>query len=307
MRSHAGFSLLELTVAMGIMLVVVGSGMSAILQVVNSQQTIWNRTEMHSGVRSATELLQQEVGQAGRVAPLNSVTLNAGVAVGANTVAVTSPSGAPTAGMFVGEQVVVGSDISQETVTLTGFTANSITATFLNLHANGAPVTVAGGFSSGIVPVGGNGSTGTVLKLFGDINSDGNMLYIEYTCDTVGGNLYRNAMPWTTLPAAKPPLDLSLVLLRNIVGNPANAACFTYQTQAVNGTSFVTDVAITLTVQTQQRDPVTNQFQKETKALLNVSPRNIFDVWQLASMTPPLTNRIQPTPTSVTNLLPTVP
>jgi len=114
-------------------------------------------------------------------------------------------------------------------------------------------------------------------------------------------------MPWTTAFAAKPPLDLSLVLLRNIVANPANAACFTYQTQVVNGTSFVTDVAITLTVQTQQQDPVTHQFQKETKALLNVSPRNIFDVWQLASMTPPLTNRIQPTPTSVTNLLPTVP
>src|SRR5438034_9731182 len=32
-----------------------------------SQTTIWNRTEMHSGVRGATELLQQEVGQAGRV------------------------------------------------------------------------------------------------------------------------------------------------------------------------------------------------------------------------------------------------
>src|SRR5260221_10006148 len=124
MRSQAGFSLLELTVAMGMMLVVVGAGMSAILQVVNSQQTIWNRTEMHSGVRSATELLQQEVGQAGRVAPLNSVTLNANVGVvGANTVAVTSPSGTATAGMFVGEQVVVGSDISQETVPLTGFTA----------------------------------------------------------------------------------------------------------------------------------------------------------------------------------------
>ena len=31
-----------------------------------AQKTIWNRTEMHSGIRGATELLQQEVGQAGR-------------------------------------------------------------------------------------------------------------------------------------------------------------------------------------------------------------------------------------------------
>jgi type II secretory pathway pseudopilin PulG len=309
-RTHpgeAGFSMLELTVAMGILLVVVGAGMSSILRVVNAQQTIWNRTEMHSGVRSATELLQQEVGQAGRVAPLNSVTLGGAVVTGVNTVTLAALSGNPTTVLFVGEQITVGSDISQETVTLTNVNTGTgqITATFNNPHANGVPVMVAGGFSSGIVPAAVlNGSTATVLKLFGDINSDGNMLYIEYTCDTQGGNLYRNAMPWNTLPANKPPLDLSLVLLRNITANPLNAACFTYQTKVVSGISYITDVAITLTVQTQQVDSVTKQFQKETKALLNVSPRNIFDVWQLASMTPPLTNRVQPTPASVTALLP---
>ncbi len=314
--SQAGFSMLELAVAMGIMLVVTGAGMSAILRVINSQQTIWNRTEMHSGVRSATELLQQEVGQAGRVAPLtNGLTLNGPVAVGDHTVAVTVPAGTlllPTAGMFAGEQIIVDSNIGQETVTLDSFTANSITIRdlpllpvgFQNAHNNGVPVTVAGGFREGVVPATTvNGSTGTVLKLFGDINSDGNMLYIEYTCDTAGGNLYRNTTAWDALPAAKLPLDLSMVLLRNIVGNPGNAACFTYQTQIVTGTSYITDVAITLTVQTQQVDVLTKQFQTETKALLNVSPRNIFDVWQLASMTPPLTNRIQPMPQSVVNLL----
>jgi prepilin-type N-terminal cleavage/methylation domain-containing protein len=316
--SEKGFSLLELMVAMGIMVVVVGAGMSSILRVVNSQQTIWNRTEMHSGVRNATELLQQEVGQAGSVAGLPAVTLSAAVAVGAHTVAVTSPSGTPTVTMFPGEQIIVvdpgdATGIKLETVTLASFTANSITiadipgapnAGFLYAHANGAPLMVTGGFAAGVVPVGGNGSTGTVLKLFGDINSDGNMLYVEYTCDTAGNNLYRNAMAWNTLPANKPPLNLSLVLLRNIVANPANAPCFTYQTVVVNGVTFVIDVAITLTVQTQQQDPVTKQFQKETKALLNVSPRNIFNVWQLASMTPPLNNRIQPTPATVTALLP---
>ena len=61
-------------------------------------------------------------------------------------------------------------------------------------------------------------------------------------------------------------------------------------------------VAITLTVQTQQIDPVTKQYQKETKALLNVSPRNVFNAWELASLG--LTDRIQPTPASITNLLP---
>ena len=49
-------------------------------------------------------------------------------------------------------------------------------------------------------------------------------------------------------------------------------------------------------------DPVTKQFQLETKALLNVSPRNVFNVWELASIG--LTNRVQPMPPSILVLLP---
>ena len=44
-------------------------------EMTNQQQTIWNRTEMHSGIRGATELLQQEVGQAGRITLPAAVTL----------------------------------------------------------------------------------------------------------------------------------------------------------------------------------------------------------------------------------------
>ena len=68
------------------------------------------------------------------------------------------------------------------------------------------------------------------------------------------------------------------------------------------GLTYVTDVAITLTVQTQNRDRKTGGFQTETKALLNVSPRNVFNVWQLATLG--VTSRVQPTPASVTNFLP---
>jgi prepilin-type N-terminal cleavage/methylation domain-containing protein len=303
MKEESGFSMIELLVAMGILVVVVGAAMGVLQRLVNSQQTIWNRTQMHAGVRSATELLQQEVGQAGRVAPLTSgLTLGAAVGVGVQTVAVTSPAGTnPVAGMFQTERVTVGYDMTQETVTLTAIdTANrTITANFVNAHVAGVPVTVAGGFSSGIVPTtAAAGSTGFVLKMFGDINSDGNPLYIEYTCDTANGLLYRNAMSWTA--GAKPALNPSMVLLRNVTANPLNAPCFVYQTQVVAGTSYVTDVAITLTVQTELVDPITKQQQKETKALLNVSPRNIFNVWELASIG--LLDRVQPTPASVAAL-----
>jgi hypothetical protein len=64
----------------------------------------------------------------------------------------------------------------------------------------------------------------------------------------------------------------------------------------------VLDVAITLTVNTQVIDPITRQFQTETKALLNVSPRNVFNVWQLASAG--VTERVQPIPPTVAALLP---
>jgi prepilin-type N-terminal cleavage/methylation domain-containing protein len=304
-REEAGFSMIELLVAMGVLVVIVGAAMGALQRLVNSQQTIWNRTEMHAGVRSATELMQQEVGQAGRVAPLTTgLTLGAAVGTGAQTVAVTSPAGTdPTAGMFPLELVTVGYDTTLETVALTAIdTVNkTITANFVNAHAATVPVTVAGGFSSGVVPTtAAAGSTGFVLKMFGDINSDGKPLYIEYTCDTANGLLYRNAMSWTI--AAKPMLDPSMVLLRNVTTNPQNAPCFVYQTSTVAGTSYVTDVAITLTVQTELVDPITKQKQKETKALLNVSPRNIFNVWELASIG--LFDRVQPTPASVNALLP---
>ena len=39
-----------------------------------------------------------------------------------------------------------------------------------------------------------------------------------------------------------------------------------------------------------------------TKALLNVAPRNVFNVWQVASLT--YMDRIEPLPASVVALLP---
>ena len=67
-HSDTGFSLIELTIATAVLLIVSGIVTNALMQMTKAQTTIWNRTEMHSGIRGATELLQQEVGQAGRVA-----------------------------------------------------------------------------------------------------------------------------------------------------------------------------------------------------------------------------------------------
>jgi len=331
-KRQAGFTLLETLVSLVILLAVSGIVMTGMMQLMQTQGTIANRTEMHTSVRSATELLQQEIGQAGMVSlPINPATGLTIPLYMPTPVALPVPDAPWTqavilssiAGIFNGEQLVVDTGLNQETVTVTcgNPCTNPISATFNYNHAGGVPgtpVTAQGAFATGIVPptIAG-GSTGTVLKLYGDINGDGNMLYVEYTCDWANANgfgpvLFRNEMPYDTPLKAAFPLNAGKILLSNLdpLGNPNDqngnpVPCFTYQTQTVltktGPDTFVTDVAVTLTEQTQNLDPQTHQFQKETKALLNVSPRNVFNAWELASAE--LTDRVQPMPPSVTGLI----
>jgi len=299
-------------------------------QITQSQTTIWNRTQMHSGVRGATELLQQEVGQAGRVASPAGITTGApivGAGTGncnpsspgflATTIPVTSVAGLyATAGTLPASYTLITTMDGPNRETTPIWSINkavnppTITACFNNDHINGITLMALGGFGNGIIPPSGvaNGSTGSVLKMMGDINGDGNMVYVEYTCDTNGTHkLYRNVMPFDA--TVKPPLSDALVLLSNVQPNPGGVPCFTYQLDGasppvvVQGQPmvFVLDVAITLTVQTQQKDPLTGQYQNETKALLNVSPRNVYNAWQLASAG--FTDHLQSTPATVTALL----
>jgi len=311
---EAGFSLLELLVASGLLLIVTSIVTTGLMQMTTSQRTIWNRTEMHSGVRSATELLQQEVGQAGRVALPANVTLNAVAMAGATTLTLT-PS---VSGIFVNELLAIDTGANVETVKVSAINAVTKVVTISQSvdyngaqlqtslrfpHLAGAVVNAGGGFTTGVIPPAAapvgfvKGSTPSVLKLYGDINGDGNMVYVEYTCDTVAGNLYRNSMAFDA--AAKPALTADQVLLSGIAANPGGVACFQYQMDAAN--QYVLDVAITLTVNTQQIDPITRQLQQETKALLNVSPRNVVNAWELVGHQ--YGSRVQPTPATITTLI----
>ena len=301
-----GFTLLEMMVSLAILLIVTGAVLSGLIQSMNAQGTIANRTGMHRNVRNATELLQQEIGQAGRIALPAAVTLTGAVATGTQTASVSSSSG-----MFVNMYLNVDTGANYEIVQVTAVGTNTFTAQFVYAHASGAPVVVSGSFGTGIVPPAAaptsypNGSTGSVLKLYGDINRDGKILYVEYTCSpgtsSAPGFLYRNEISFTA--ASKPAVSAGLVLLNNLLPNPDGSACFIYQTDSgMSGNTYVVDVAVTLTVQTQEPDPQTHQLQQETKALLNVSPRNVFEAWELDNASSLL--RIQPMPASVTALLP---
>jgi prepilin-type N-terminal cleavage/methylation domain-containing protein len=308
-NGEGGFTLIELLVSMAVILVVSGIVVGSTMDMTRLGQKMTNRSDMHSGVRNATALLQQEVGQAGSVSLPAPVFLNGATGIGVFTVAITDAAGQQTTdGMFVGEHLIVGTGANEETVTLTAVDtgADTITADFAFAHVAGVPVAATGGFSAGVIPTTmANGSTGNVLKIVGDVNGDGRMVYVEYTCDLANGRLYRNVMPYDAV--AKPAVTVEQILLTNLMTNPVNGAgvnppCFTYQERTFAGTTWVIGVAIMTTVRSQQRDQNTGDFQRVTKALLNVAPRNVVAVWQNASLSN--TNRVQPLPPSVVQLLP---
>jgi prepilin-type N-terminal cleavage/methylation domain-containing protein len=292
-----GFTLIELMVALLVLMVVSGAVLRGVMDMSTLHNTIMNRTDMHAGVRNATQLLSQEVGQAGRVSLPAAVTLTLPTLAGATAATVSSATD-----MFVGEQLLIDAGDKSETVAITAIATNVLTTTAMEFaHDAAVPISVTGGFAAGVVPsTAANGSTATKLKIFGDIDGNGRMVYVEYWCDLATGRLYRNSVPFTA--AVKPAYTTDMVLIDNILANPGGTPCFTYQTQSAGGVTYVTDVAITLTVRTQNRDVNTNDFQTETKALLNVSPRNVFNVWQMAGLG--FASRVQPTPASVTALLP---
>jgi type II secretory pathway pseudopilin PulG len=320
-RQNAGFTLLETMVSLVVLLAVGGIVMSGMTQLMRTQGAIANRSAMHTSVRSVTELLQQEIGQAGKVSLSDSasnVTLNAAVAAGSNLSFALHSSTSTAATVYPGEVLTFDVGNNQEIVTLGG-TSASPTGTFTVAHAAGAPVSALGAFATGVVPpatlcppITGVvcGSTGTVLKLYGDINGDGNMVYVEYTCTqgsaTAPGTFYRHQMQFDQT-TAKVANDNTMILLSNVLSNPndpsGNAVpCFAYQIQTLGSGTCVTNVAVTLTVQTQNKDLQTGQFQPETKALLNVAPRNVVEVYATANLVDP--TRAQPIPATVTALLP---
>jgi type II secretory pathway pseudopilin PulG len=305
-RNEAGFTLVELMMSVAILMVVSGLMMTSVLDMsrLGAQQS--NHSEMHAGIRNATALLQQEVGQAGRVAFPVAVTLGAVTTTGSQWQTVPA---AAIDNFFVDMRLSVGAGDNQEIVTVTGVnTATSqFQADFAMTHAAPVAVRPAAGFAEGVIPTTRtNGSTPSVLKILGDISDDGNLVYVEYRCDWEGGRLYRNMMPYST--ASKPALTVQEVLLDNLLPNPPNpdgteAPCFTYEQRTVGSTTYVINVAIMTTVRTHLPNPITGEFQTVTKALLNVAPRNVFNAWQIASLG--YNNRIQPLPQGVVqNLLP---
>jgi hypothetical protein len=242
--------------------------------------------------------------------PTTTINQVGGVTPSATAQAVTVSQ---TASMFVGEQLLVDAGGNEELVTLTGVGASSMTGVFANAHANGATITVLGVFPSGIVPTSGNDvyptsgslpntpSSGNVLNLFGDINGDGSLVYVRYSCNS-GNGAVGTASPGTltrsvtTITPGSNTLSSSQTLLSTLVSTPT---CFQYLTQPYNTNYYVTNIGFTVTVQSRAADPQTRQFMTMTKSFLNLSPRNVLAAMELANAG--VITRLQATPANVSS------
>jgi prepilin-type N-terminal cleavage/methylation domain-containing protein len=288
-----GFSLVELVVATAVLVAISG----ATLFIVNTFTQVYTSTalkaEMHSGVRSATGLLAQEIGQAGLFSFTPTTLTAATTATGSVAATVAS-----TSGMYVGQILQVDAGAARESVTITAVgSATKFTGSFANLHGSGAIVYAAGVYPYGIL----SSSSATSLQMFGDINADGTLMYVQYDCDTtLNFTFSRSATVITAFGPITPALlNPDVVLVDNLVANPGGTPCFQYVTTSVTtsgGATYIlyTTVGLTISTQTSQQDPQTQQFITETKSFLNLNPRNILAAVSLAGNN--MTAYLQPTP-----------
>ena len=272
-------------IAMTILLVVLGTVLSVLSKY---QQTYVGQQEqagVQLGVDSALELMSQEIAQAGEVG-FTPQTLSASIV--ASPLAQSAPISS-TASLFVGEQLLVDTGAAQELVTVQGVGQGSFTGIFTQNHVADAPVTALGVFGTGVLTT----TAGNTLDLYGDINADGTLVFVEYDCNTATGELTRSVTPVgnATQAAAQP-------LLTGLAANPGGTPCFQFQTVPFGGVTYVTAVKVTLTDQSAQANPQTGAPATMT-ASLTIAPKNVLRALSFAEMTPPRTDLLEPTPAGV--------
>jgi len=284
---HDGFSLIESLVSMVVMLFLMGAVFHVLGKYQRSYQNEQVTTDMRQGARGALELLSQEVGQAGYLGSTPTPRALSASVTGSSTdpqtVALSS-----TANLFPGEKLLVDTGAASEVVAVTSVSGNSVSGIFRKNHnTQNVPVNTSGVFAQGVLlPPAPGQPTPNQLQIFGDINGDGILQYVEYTYDPAAGTLSRSITPYPdTVPGP------ARVLLRNLQPNPGGTDFFQYYPKTDNfGKTYRTEVTVTATTQTESPDPETKQYRTMTSSLV-LTARNVLSARDLANNR--LTDRIQ--------------
>jgi prepilin-type N-terminal cleavage/methylation domain-containing protein len=290
MKAHSekGFTLLEMLISVIILLIASGAAFRALAYYQRSYGSSRLQADMHMGVRSALELMAQEVNQAGMLpfGPPRQLSSAVSPSASAQAVQITSVNS-----IFVNEKLTIDTGSNQEDVKVTAVNTGTsqITAVFNRAHPANAPVNGFGMFPQGIRST----SSSTLLKIFGDINGDNTIAYVEYDCS--GGTLTRSE--WQVPSSGARTLVRTGILVKDVIANPGSppTPCFQYATATAAGVTFVTSVTVTLSVQTAANDPFTKQRVSMTKSSLDLSPRNLLTGMDLAQGG--FTGGLQPIPT----------
>jgi prepilin-type N-terminal cleavage/methylation domain-containing protein len=283
-----GFSLIEVMISLLVLLVMTGAAFYALAYYQRNYGSSRLRAVMHEGVRGAVELITQEVGQAGLL-DFTTRTTSAAITASLTPQAVVLDS---VDSIFVGEDLIVGTSTTEETVKVTAVNTGAVTVTgvFTQSHPINSRVRGYGVFPQGIL----SSSTATELRIFGDINGDGNITYVKYTCDTGAGTLSRSM---TVVTPGTTTANASEVLVSDLTANPGGTACFQYTSRTLGTYTFVTSVGITLSARSSKVDPQTKQYVTMTKSFLNLAPRNVLMGLELALTGSEI--RLQPTPSNI--------
>ncbi len=295
---QAGFSLIEIlvtTVIIVLLMAVVSQFFDATQRRYRGNQLL---AEVYQGQRSVLDSMTQQIGQAGLNPDFSPpTTLSAGV-TGSGTAQQVSVGSKK--GMLQGNAVIVDTGAAQERVKMTAVSPSTqaFSGVFNLNHAVNAPViSDAQPFSTGILTT----TNGILLRFYGDINADGTLKYVEYSCypvgadrttscpttgtTTVGGsayNLYTLYRSTTDVAFASPATaNAGTPMLDNVVATnagigPSGVPVFSFQTQTLGTDTVVTGVNITLTLQTLIRDPDSGQFRTVTLSS-QIIPRNIVN------------------------------
>ena len=280
-KTNQGFSLIELLISLSTLLIVSSSAFTLLSYYQKSYISMEQRSDVHGGIRAAMALMTQEITQAGSLGT-KPKTIHDAVTKNTSPQSVTLDPSADD--IFDKEKLVIDTGTSQEIVEVQSHTSTTITGVFAQDHVATTTAMALGVFPEGILP----SSSGTQLRLVGDLNGDGKLVYGWYDCDPMTGNLTRSMKK-----VYAPDTDSPQLLLNHIVANPNSVACFQYTTTTVRNFTLVTGVAITISAQTSRKDPRTGAFVTVTESLLNISPRNLLA--GLEAVRSNLMSRLQPT------------